>query len=83
MKTGTTTVKGIVTITSRRNLETSTLEDAEELAGNDIGLAQVRLSAALPIPDFRVHGPAGAFVVIDLQTGNTLAAGIHTPEENS
>jgi sulfate adenylyltransferase subunit 1 len=83
VKTGTTTVKGIVTITSRRNLETSTLEDAEELAGNDIGLAQVRLSAALPIPDFRVHGPAGAFVVIDLQTGNTLAAGIHTPEENS
>ncbi|TNM52943.1 sulfate adenylyltransferase subunit 1 [Brevibacterium sediminis] len=80
VKTGTTTVKGIVTIEAKRNLETSGLETAEVLAGNDIGLARVKLSAELPVPDFRDHGTAGAFVVIDPQTGNTLAAGIHTPE---
>ncbi|WP_152345702.1 sulfate adenylyltransferase subunit 1 [Brevibacterium sp. CFH 10365] len=80
VKTGTTTVKAIVTVTARRNLETSRIEPAEALAGNDIGLAEVKLSAALPIPDFRAHGSAGAFVIIDAQSGNTLAAGIHTPE---
>lgn len=82
VKTGTTTVKAIVTIDAKRNLATSQIEPAEVLAGNDIGLAQVKLSAALPIPDFRDHGPAGAFLIIDPQTGNTLAAGIHTPEED-
>jgi sulfate adenylyltransferase subunit 1 len=83
IKTGTTTVKGIVTVIARRNLETSRTEDAEVLAGNDIGLAEVKLSADLPVPDFRTHGSAGAFVVIDPQSGNTLAAGIHTPEDNA
>src|SRR5699024_4209840 len=82
VKTGTTSVKAIITIEEKRNLATSQLEPAEALAGNDIGLAQVKLAAALPIPDFRDHGPAGAFLIIDLQTGNTLAAGIHTPEED-
>ena len=82
VKSGTTTVKAIVTIDAKRNLATSQIEPAEVLAGNDIGLAQVKLSAALPIPDFRDHGPAGAFLIIDPQTGNTLAAGIHTPEED-
>jgi sulfate adenylyltransferase subunit 1 len=82
VKTGTTTVKAIVTIDAKRNLATSQIEPAEVLAGNDIGLAQVKLSAALPIPEFRDHGPAGAFLIIDPQTGNTLAAGIHTPEED-
>ncbi|WP_209324991.1 sulfate adenylyltransferase subunit 1 [Brevibacterium renqingii] len=81
IKTGTTSVKAIVTIDAKRNLATSVLEDAEVLAGNDIGLAQVKLAAALPVPDFREHGPAGAFLIIDPQTGNTLAAGIHTPEQ--
>src|SRR5699024_7845933 len=80
IKTGTTSVKAIVTIEAKRNLATSQIEPAEVIAGNDIGLAQVKLSAALPIPDFRDHGPAGAFLIIDPQTGNTLAAGIHTSE---
>ena len=83
IKTGTTSVKAIVTIEAKRNLATSQIEPAEVLAGNDIGLAQVKLSAALPIPDFRDHGPAGAFLIIDPQTGNTLAAGIHTPEQDN
>jgi sulfate adenylyltransferase subunit 1 len=83
VKTGTTTVKGIVTIETKRNLATAQTEAAEVLAGNDIGQATVKLSAELPVADFRAHGSAGAFVIIDPQSGNTLAAGIHTPEASS
>src|SRR5699024_6176267 len=83
VKTGTTSVKAIVAIEAKRNLATSQIEPAEVLAGNDIGLAQVQLSAALPIPDFRDHGPAGAFLIIDPQTCKTLAAGITTPDQDN
>lgn len=81
VKAGTTTVKGIVTVESRRNLATSQVEDAEVLAGNDIGVARVKLASALPIADFREHGRSGGFIIIDPQSGGTVAAGIHTPEE--
>lgn len=81
IKAGTNTVKAVVTIESRRNLITGESEPAEVLAGNDIGTASVRLATALPLPDFREHGRAGGFLVIDTQTGATVAAGIHTPEE--
>lgn len=81
VKAGTNTVKAVVTIESRRNLLTGESEPAEVLAGNDIGTASVRLATALPLPDFREHGRAGGFLVIDPQTGATVAAGIHTPEE--
>src|SRR5699024_7697771 len=83
VKTGTTSVKAIVTIEAKRNLATSQNEPAEVLAAHAIGLAQLKLSAALPIPDFRDHVPAAAFLIIDPQTGNTLAAGIHTPEQDN
>ncbi|MFE2657680.1 MULTISPECIES: sulfate adenylyltransferase subunit 1 [unclassified Brevibacterium] len=83
VKAGTSTVKGIVTIDSRRNLTTNDSEPAEVLAGNDIGTATVRLSTALPLPDFREQGRAGGFLVIDPQTGATVAAGIHTPAEQT
>ncbi|WP_453985746.1 sulfate adenylyltransferase subunit 1 [Brevibacterium casei] len=81
VKAGTSTVKAVVTIETRRNLLTGESEPAEVLAGNDIGTASVRLATALPLPDFREHGRAGGFLVIDPQTGATVAAGIHTPEE--
>ncbi|WP_413336061.1 sulfate adenylyltransferase subunit 1 [Brevibacterium sp. GP-SGM9] len=81
VKAGTTTVKGIVTVESRRNLATSQIEDAEVLAGNDIGVARVKLASALPLPDFREHGRSGGFLIIDPQSGGTVAAGIHAPEE--
>lgn len=81
VKAGTTTVKGIVTVESRRNLATSQIEDAEVLAGNDIGVARVKLASALPLADFREHGRSGGFLIIDPQSGGTVAAGIHAPEE--
>src|SRR5699024_6972703 len=82
VKTGTTSVKAIVAIEAKRNLATSQIEPAEVLAGNDIGLAQVKLSAALPIPDFRDHGSAGACLIIDPQTGTPLGAGIHPHDQD-
>lgn len=81
VKAGTRTVKAIVTIESKRNLKTSQVEDAEVLAGNDIGIAEVKLATALPLADFRDHGRSGGFLVIDPQSGATVAAGIHTPVE--
>ncbi len=81
VKAGTATVKGIVTVESKRNLDTSEPEAAEVLAGNDIGIAEVKLSAELPLADYRTHGRSGGFLVIDPQTGGTLAAGIHTPAD--
>lgn len=81
VKAGTSTVKAVVSIETRRNLLTGESEPAEVLAGNDIGTASVRLATALPLPDFREHGRAGGFLIIDPQTGATVAAGIHTPEE--
>ena len=81
VKAGTTTVKAIVTIHSKRNLQTSTLDPAEVLAGNDIGIAQVKLASPLPIADFKNHGRSGGFLIIDPQSGATVAAGIHAPEQ--
>ncbi|MDN5736239.1 MAG: sulfate adenylyltransferase, partial [Brevibacterium aurantiacum] len=77
----TSTVKAIVTIESKHNLLTAGSEPAEVLAGNDIGTAEVKLATALPLADFREHGRAGGFLIIDPQTGSTVAAGIHTPED--
>ena len=81
VKAGTSTVKAIVTIESRRNFATSASEPAEVLAGNDIGIAEVKLATALPVADFGEHGRSGGFLIIDPQTGATVAAGIHTPAE--
>ncbi|AOP52894.1 sulfate adenylyltransferase subunit 1 [Brevibacterium aurantiacum] len=81
VKAGTSTVKAIVTIESKHNLLTAGSEPAEVLAGNDIGTAEVKLATALPLADFREHGRAGGFLIIDPQTGSTVAAGIHTPED--
>ncbi|GAA1847653.1 sulfate adenylyltransferase subunit 1 [Brevibacterium marinum] len=80
VKAGTMTVKGIVTIRSKQNLQTSQTEDAEVLAGNDIGFAEFKLASPLPLADFREHGRSGGFLIIDAQSGATVAAGIHTPE---
>src|SRR5699024_9986859 len=57
IKTGTTSVKAIVTIDAKRNLATSQIEPAEVLAGNDIGLATIKLAAPLPVTDFRDQRP--------------------------
>ena len=76
VKFGTATVKArVAEIAGRRNLDTLELEGAERLEANDIGRATLRLAEALPIEDYAVHRRSGAFLVIDPQSGATLAAG--------
>lgn len=76
VKFGTATVKArVADIAGRRNLDTLELEAAERLEANDIGRATLRLAEALPIEDYAVHRRSGAFLVIDPQSGATLAAG--------
>ncbi len=79
VKSGTSTVQALVTtIEGRRNLDSLALEPAEALEINDIGQATIRLSAELPVEEYAAHRRAGAFLVIDPQSGASLAAGIVT-----
>ncbi|GAA1509589.1 sulfate adenylyltransferase subunit 1 [Agromyces terreus] len=90
VKSGTSTVQAMLTdIVGRRDLDTLALEPATALEVNDIGQVRVRLASELPIEEYAAHRRAGAFVVIDPQSGYTLAAGIvtapveATPEERA
>ncbi|HWH27307.1 MAG TPA: GTP-binding protein [Pseudolysinimonas sp.] len=77
VKHGTSTVAALVTaVTSRRNLDTFENEPADTLVVNDIGRAELKLAAALPIDTFSAHRRTGAFLVIDPNDGATLAAAI-------
>ena len=79
MKSGTSTVQALVSsIVGRRDLDSLALEPADALEVNDIGQATIRLAAELPVEEYAAHRRAGAFLVIDPQSGSTLAAGIVT-----
>ncbi|MGL3804658.1 sulfate adenylyltransferase subunit 1 [Paeniglutamicibacter sp. R2-26] len=77
VKHGTATVRARVeAITGVLDLEDFALRPAETLELNDIGTARLRLAAALPTEPYAAHHRTGAFLVIDQQSGNTLAAGL-------
>ena len=79
VKSGTSTVQALVPeIVGRRDLDSLALEPADGLEINDIGQVRVRLAAELPVEEYAAHRRAGAFLVIDPQSGATLAAGIVT-----
>ena len=79
VKSGTSTVQALVSdIVGRRDLDTLALEPVAALEVNDIGQVRVRLASELPIEEYATHRRAGAFLVIDPQSGYTLAAGIVT-----
>ncbi len=79
LKTGTVTSQVIVSaIQGRRNLDTLAIDPAEKLEINDIGHASLRLATAIPIDDYAQNRRSGAFLLIHPQDGATLAAGIHT-----
>ncbi|WP_082590220.1 sulfate adenylyltransferase subunit 1 [Agromyces sp. Soil535] len=83
VKSGTTTVQALVPeIVGRRDLDSLALEPADGLEINDIGQVRVRLAADLPVEEYAAHRRAGAFLVIDPQSGATLAAGIVTAPVN-
>ncbi len=77
VKHGTRTVQAVVrNVSGKLDLSTFKLEGASSLELNDIGHAQLRLAAALPLENYLHHRRTGAFLVIDPLDGNTLAAGL-------
>ncbi|WOH17741.1 GTP-binding protein [Paenarthrobacter sp. GOM3] len=77
VKHGTRTVQALVrNVTGKLDLATFNVEPASTLELNDIGHAQLRLSAPLPLENYLHHRRTGAFLVIDPIDGNTLAAGL-------
>ena len=77
VKHGTRTVQALVrTVSGKLDLATFKVEPASSLELNDIGHAQLRLAAALPLENYLHHRRTGAFLVIDPIDGNTLAAGL-------
>lgn len=77
VKHGTRTVQALVrNVTGKLDLATFNVAPASNLELNDIGHAQLRLSAPLPLENYLHHRRTGAFLVIDPNDGNTLAAGL-------
>jgi sulfate adenylyltransferase subunit 1 len=77
VKHGTRTIQALVrNVTGKLDLATFNVEPASNLELNDIGHAQLRLSAPLPLENYLHHRRTGAFLVIDPIDGNTLAAGL-------
>ena len=77
VKHGTRTVQALVrSVSGKLDLATFNLEGASSLELNDIGHAQLRLAAPLPLENYLHHRRTGAFLVIDPLDGNTLAAGL-------
>lgn len=77
VKHGTRTVQALVrNVTGKLDLANFQLEPTSTLELNDIGHAQLRLAAPLPLENYLHHRRTGAFLVIDPQDGNTLAAGL-------
>jgi sulfate adenylyltransferase subunit 1 len=77
VKHGTRTVQALVrNVTGKLDLASFQLEPTSTLELNDIGHAQLRLAAPLPLENYLHHRRTGAFLLIDPQDGNTLAAGL-------
>ncbi|WP_144671335.1 sulfate adenylyltransferase subunit 1 [Arthrobacter sp. U41] len=77
VKHGTRTVQALVrNVTGKLDLANFQLEPTSTLDLNDIGHAQLRLAAPLPLENYLHHRRTGAFLVIDPLDGNTLAAGL-------
>ena len=77
LKHGARTTQAIVTELHDR-LDTDTLghATAEQLAINDIGRVTVRTADPLPVDDYADSRATGSFLLIDPQSGDTLAAGL-------
>jgi sulfate adenylyltransferase subunit 1 len=77
LKWGTATVQARLTaIAGRRDLTTLQVVPADALEVNDIGHVTLQLAEALPVEPYAVNRHTGAFLLIDPQSGATLAAGI-------
>ncbi len=78
VKHGTHTVQAMITEV-RDRLDVQTLERAPDPDGleiNDIGHVAITVAEPLPLDDYERVAATGAFLVIDPQAGDTLAAGM-------
>ncbi len=81
VKHGTHTVQAMITSVVDR-LDVQTLErrpDPDGLEINDIGHVAITVAEPLPLDDYGRVAATGAFLVIDPQAGDTLAAGMCAP----
>ena len=77
IKHGSATVRAKLTrIRGKLDLEDFGLLPTATLELNDIGAVVLRLARELPTEPYVRHHRTGAFLVIDPQSGNTLAAGL-------
>ncbi len=77
VKHGTRTVQGIVRdLHGRLDLATLTPQATEALELNDIGRIKLRLAAPVAADDYTRSRRTGSFLLIDPQSGGTLAAGM-------
>ena len=60
----------------RVNVDTLHREPIDTLALNEIGRVQVTMSHALGVDSSRVNAATGSFILVDLQTHTTVAAGL-------
>ncbi len=64
----------VVEVESRLDLETLHLVQAQELGANDIGVVRWRLAEAIAADQYHDSRVTGSFIVIDPDTGVTVAA---------
>lgn len=77
VKHGTRTVQAVVReISGRLDLDTLIPVPTEALELNDIGRVTLRLASPIAPDDYAVSRRTGSFLLVDPQTGGTLAAGM-------
>ncbi|MFT8394734.1 sulfate adenylyltransferase subunit 1 [Propionibacterium sp.] len=82
LKHGTTTVKAIVSeLTAKLELETMSPAPSDTLELNDIGRVSIRLAGPVMAESYQKTRRGGAFVLVDPQSGWTLAAGMVQGDE--
>ena len=82
-KHGSRTVPAIVTdLHGRLDLGTLEAETADAFDLNDIGRVSLRLAQPVPVEDYGQSRSGGSFILIDPQSGGTLAAGMVRLERN-
>lgn len=76
-KLGTSTARATVhPLKFRIDVDTQARLAAERLELNDIGVAELALDRALPFAPYRENRELGGFLLIDRESGETLAAGL-------
>ncbi len=83
LRAGTRTVRALVeAIASRLDVDTLAAQpDVAQLALNDIGHVRLRLAEPLALDAYDRVRSTGAFLLVDDQTGATVAAGLAHPAE--